>query len=721
MSKLGGLSTSTWAHRVTRLTYWALGLAEVCLLPGCSGPERSYTSDDPLLPGGQTQDEAQGPAFSGATGGSAGSSENNELDRISEQPASSGSVTGAQPEAAINSMTLEATCSDDSDCENSPCVDGFCCESSCDETCATCGAPGFEGQCRMAASDPLCPTVDCPTGTTCLGYDASTATNNCAAIGECRNDHSCSLLPEAAGTSCGIGNAGTCDGDGICEVPDKASLGEACQNSEDCAEGNCVTGADGAGLCCDTACDGVCEQCGANGRCDTAPEAEPRCDSVTCPPDNACRNYPDALEGGQCSGFGVCRDARSCLDAFESLRVEAECTCDDQGNCELLTGTSCNGDTDCGASNACEATVSGESICCARACGTGLFCSADGNGCVECQGSATRCSGNQLQRCESGRFITENCANGCTPGTGCNAAAALGFSCAQSQCQQGLSCQTDVSGTRRCCSGNCAAQGKGCATNGICQCPQGQVDTGNSCVRPNGNACQANNQCQGGRCVDGICCAEACDGFCEQCQAGSGLCVAVQSGQQDSTCNNTHQCTGQRNGCRALTGQSCTSNNGSDCVSGRCTAQANGNRVCCAQNCGGQTPFCRANGQSCVECTNDSQCDGDCNTNTGRCAPPVILLEDGENCTDSAQCTSNICTFWSEDIDGDGFGSTRPRGACGTFDPFGPLSIGTRVNRSGDCCDQPRDGSSDVFPNAVERSPEVNACGDTDWNCDGNP
>ena len=100
--------------------------------------------------------------------------------------------------------------------------------------------------------------------------------------------------PDAGG--CGLGRVETdagCLGD----------LGATCDAGPVCASGICVDG-----RCCDTACDGICEACGADGACGPAPDGE-----------------GDALCATQCLA-GVCQPCPAdqvrvedvCLDRYEA-------------------------------------------------------------------------------------------------------------------------------------------------------------------------------------------------------------------------------------------------------------------------------------------------------------------------------------------------------------------------------------------------------------------
>lgn len=601
-----------------------------------------------------------------------------------------------------------AECADDSACDTGACVDGFCCEAQCDGLCVSCGVSGFEGQCIPSPSDDICPDFKCPGATECLGYDDSELANNCQSAGQCRSEATCAEQPAAAGTVCGDG--GTCDGQGVCDDPNRASLGEGCSVNNDCAEGNCVEGADGASICCDASCDGVCEACGATGRCDSTPAVDTRCSPEECPADNVCRNYPE-LAAGQCGSLGVCEGVESCFEGAQDLKPDSQCACETDGTCSLLAGVSCQGDEDCG-NNSCESTSSGTDVCCAERCAGSLFCSRDGSQCVECEGDAVSCDGNRETSCVNGRLVEVDCVNGCTVGSGCNTAAPIGFSCAQASCQAGAVCQQDNTGAQRCCSRDCDAEGKVCGTDGSCECPPGQTAEGNSCLRQSGERCDNANQCQGGRCTDGVCCAVACDGFCEQCQLDTGLCVAVPAEQQDDGCNNTHECTGVKGDCRARTGESCSEGEATGCVTGICSATAGGGAaVCCAEKCGVDLS-CSSNGLSCVECETDAHCPGTCDSATGLCR---LQLPDGAECSGPADCSGGICTQWFDDGDGDGFGRGESFGRCGVISPEPSFFFALR---GGDCCDIPRSAEF-TNPEVVKGFSIPTACGGFDYNCDG--
>jgi hypothetical protein len=556
-----------------------------------------------------------------------------------------GATASQQPPAPLGVACLQNT-----DCSSGNCVDGVCCDSPCTDLCAACNLPGANlGTCSAATSDPLCPAANCRgQSSECRPLGDGQATLNCEAVGVCRASAECAVLPAEAGTPCQAGT-GTCDGQGACFVPGKSALGQPCSLAEDCAEGHCVpSSADGSLVCCDAACDGVCQACSPAGRCEDTPAADARCAAVACPPDNICRDYVDAITDNSCRSFGQCRSALECGGSgfFTGLRPDTQCVCDPaSGACALAAGVTCQQGADC-VSGACVPTTQGDRVCCAGACGDGLFCSSAGTGCVRCEGDDVECDGSVQRTCSAGDVVTQTCRNGCSAGSGCNAQPPVGFLCDAGQCAPGGVCQPDSSGQSRCCVRNCAAEGKVCSPTGSCECPPGQVATGDACLLEPGDPCQNSGQCQAGLgCVDGVCCLEACGGYCERCQAGTGSCQAVPAGQQETdavsgnSCTNGFECTGQRNSCRARNGQTCTVDTG--CVSGNCEATVgDGANVCCSQNCTGARDSCRGTGQGCVECESAAQCGNGCNTAQGTCNP---LRAAGETCTVPGQCVTNRC------------------------------------------------------------------------------
>jgi hypothetical protein len=694
---------------------------------------------------------------------------------------SDGGPTLALPPAAgadgvqIAVGALGAACQQSTECSGGNCVDGVCCDSPCSDLCAACNVPGSEGTCSAASSDPLCPETNCQgQSSECRQLAGGGAGINCEAVGVCRAAAECAATPAPLGTPCQQGT-GTCDGQGACIVPNKSALGLTCADDAECAEGHCVaSGADGARVCCDAACNGACQACSAAGRCEETPATDARCDAVTCPADNACRNYVDGITENLCRSFGQCRGPLDCVaaESFTTLRPDAQCACDPAtGACTLAAGVTCAADGDC-SSGTCGQTTQGTRVCCSGSCAAGLFCSSAGSGCVQCEGTDVLCEGTLQRTCDAGVLVTETCANGCTPGIGCNDLPPVGFACNAGQCSGTGVCQQDTGGQARCCVRNCAAEGKVCSPTGSCDCPPGQVAAATGCLLQAGDPCQGPGQCQAGlTCVDGVCCQEACGGYCERCLAGTGLCAAVPAGQQDldpaagNSCSNGFECTGARNGCAARTGQSCT--DGSGCVSGVCEPTVGGGaRVCCSQDCGVGLS-CRSTGQGCAQCESAAQCGNGCNALQGTCNPlrpagaacsvasqcstsACVAAEDGgglsrccANCTAGqvcnaqGQCVSNLagpgeacargqdcdngqCTFWLVDSDGDGFGSGIPRGACGTVRPNVPLQANqTYVLQDGDCCESDPGSSPDYEdpPGFAQTVPD--ACGSFDRDCSG--
>ena len=173
------------------------------------------------------------------------------------------SVTGLGNGEGCSSSTA-------STCTSGNCVEGVCCESaSCAGPCKSCNVSGHEGTCVLAQA-----------GTEVPG-------------------------------SCSSGQA--CDASGNC----KTNNGQACSSASACASGFCVDG-----VCCNSACNGMCVSCnqaGLAGKCSpyavgTDPEKEcskgsgTSCES-TCDGVGACEFPP---YGSSCGSCEVCDGAGSC-------------------------------------------------------------------------------------------------------------------------------------------------------------------------------------------------------------------------------------------------------------------------------------------------------------------------------------------------------------------------------------------------------------------------
>jgi hypothetical protein len=606
---------------------WWSFCAFVVVLVACAGKERPFADEPYVLEG----TGAAGTSAAGETGGLPGGDEGPSAD---DELGFAPDVALAHPAGAV----LGSACARDQECASGFCVDNICCDTRCSEVCATCTAPGSEGVCGPASSDLACGALTCAGGTECRGYDQTQLEQNCSAFGQCRGTIECASLDQPEGTPC-QGGEGACNGLGECVVQGKALLGATCAEDVDCSEGHCVARPDGTSICCDSACDGVCQQCSAAGRCAEAPAHDERCAAVDCPDDNVCRDYPDALTENLCRSFGQCRTTLDC--PANALRVASGCECTPGGSCNLARGQVCTTNAECGVA-ACLRSISSETICCAAACGGGLSCSRDGSRCVECEGSTTRCEANTELRCDGDSLRPTNCANGCTPGVGCNAQAPVGFRCESVECQSGVICQSDVSGARRCCSRDCAAEGKVCAENGSCVCPEGVAQGSDQrCLLQLGEPCGAGTaQCETGlTCVDGVCCAEACGGACESCNLPGSVGSCTYAAQDASRCAAGEQCVA-RGQCRLGTGGVCAGND-ARCVSNSCEPQLNGNgaSICCGQTCNQQRPFCSRDGTRCVQCEAQSDCPNGCQN--GACLPRRAL---GEVCDVASQCDSGICT-----------------------------------------------------------------------------
>jgi hypothetical protein len=252
---------------------------------------------------------------------------------------------------------------------------------------------------------------------------------------------------QTGGASGTTGSAGSPDaGHGL------AGLGTVCATGTSCASGFCA-----GGVCCDSACDLLCEQCSPSGSCEMAPD-DSRCGTIDCPSDTACSDYATSLTTNRCAERGACKTSSDC--PFVPATFGTYCAgasmplfCDGAGNCDQPATVSCGGDSACPVS---------PGLCCYNVSGSTptTTCQASANGCTA---SPTQCDAIQIQ-CDDARD--------CPGGEVCCYACGLGFSYATVSCAAASACDP---------SANQSFHVIVCSTNS--QCPSGQT-----CQAPNNSS-----------------------------------------------------------------------------------------------------------------------------------------------------------------------------------------------------------------------------------------
>jgi uncharacterized membrane protein len=173
----------------------------------------------------------------------------------------------------------------------------------------------------------VCVPIICPQNTDCRSYRAV----NCAG----GSDTDCEIIDEEADTSCDTGN-GSCNGHGECVVPNLAVLGSVCESDDQCGSHHCATRDGGERVCCDTACDGECTTCSAEGHCDATPNDDVACGELDCDESTVCVGFPADVPVATCSAFGQCSTAETyCTPDYTAVDVECGdgLVCDGEGGC----------------------------------------------------------------------------------------------------------------------------------------------------------------------------------------------------------------------------------------------------------------------------------------------------------------------------------------------------------------------------------------------------
>ena len=392
-----------------------------------------------------------------------------------------------------------------------------------------------------------------------------------------------------------------------------AQPGQSCLNGEACATGECT-----AGVCCDRACAGSCQECSTTGVC--ADQAERQ----------ACGDG-----NGRC--FGVDR-------------------------CLLPELLACSGDDQCGDGN-CEPRLGGagpnDRICCLDDCGaTGQQCNPQTGRCqVPDLAQGASCGAAGQPQCGAG-LECKACRGGgnqCTPPDGCCGGCGAGYVCNAGEC----GCPSSATGGAQidCGGGVCIPNREFACCVDTPECPQ---------ARPVCNGAQ-------GLCVQ--CLSNADCGPCSTC-SGNNTCTPVARGQAGGCgggmlCNGSGacfapQCTGvgQCGDCRTCSDFACVNAGaGATCSTGVCTGQQR-----CVQ--------CIADAQ----CSAAQHCDLPSNTCVANCVPATEVCDGRDNDCDGQvdeNATTEVCDGRDNDCDGqvdDGFdfqGDENNCGSCGNRCPAG--------------------------------------------------
>lgn len=356
----------------------------------------------------------------------------------------------------------------------------------------------------------------------------------------------------------GQGTAGTLS---TCELFELQKNGQACAGANECTSGFCVDG-----VCCDTACTGICMACtqalkgqGQDGACEpiaAASDPESECEQLG---DGTCQTL------GTCDGNGACA-TQGGLQCQPSTCVDGEnqqnaYTCDTAGEClpngessclpYLCVGTgclaTCTTAADCQLGGAC---ILGACVAPGgngSPCGSNFDCTS--GSCVESVCCDSACNG-QCQSCRE--------ANKDSGPDGVCGQSKVGLACGTTTCVGGIQNgdQCTVNGTCEPASIPCApylcADANYCSTTCTidADCKSGNYCDGNVCKArlDLGGACSEAKQCLSGFCTDWVCCDKACGG------------------------NVTTDCLG----CSTLVGASangtCTELDNTPCLQGTCSA-----------------------------------------------------------------------------------------------------------------------------------------------------
>jgi hypothetical protein len=422
------------------------------------------------------------------------------------------------PNASARDNGAGCTAAAASSCKSGNCVDGVCCAQTaaqCNGKCKSCNVPGMAGTCNnVPAGQPDNDT--CPTDLAC------DPTQQC-----------------------------------------KALAGHTCTSFSDCASGHCADG-----VCCNTDCNGTCQQCNLAGKLGTC---SPTPNGIEDPP--TCMS--DDLNPRACDGSGVCAAGKRTTG--KPCTAGVQCTsgyCVDGFCCNSSCANTCYTCGKAGSEGSCTViSVGAQDHSATAPCdGPMQYCSGSGTCSTNKKPNGGLCP-NGATDCGSGFCIDGVCcATACTGN--CQSCAVPG---SEGSCVFSRAGEQDTNATTP-----CTGAGMFCDGTGVCQ----------SGKKANGATCSAAADCGSNYCVDGVCCEEACTGTCYTCAAsGNGKCTGVIAGSTDSNattkCEAPNFCTALHECTSGLKPNGATCTNDSDCGSAHCV-----DKVCCESACFGGSSTC---------------------------------------------------------------------------------------------------------------------------------
>jgi len=352
---------------------------------------------------------------------------------------------------------------------------GQCISGELGGTCAgqSCCVFGSSWPAGDAATQPQCPlgvediggdgvrlgevwTGVCTHDGNCAGctVDAQCDDGNPCSIDACVLDVCAHDIVTEIGTACTtagslIANDGACTpvGNAIVCKPKLGATCDALLGGSDCASGHCVDS-----VCCESACDGVCAQCGGDGKCNVMPADDAACGIIDCDLlDNLpCRNYSD-ITSNRCASFGSCKTANTTgtCTSYTDATAGTECgarycaafvwmrqSCA-SGSCSgSATVADCNDGLTC-TTDSCDSAAGCGHTNNAADCGICSICS--GGGCVFDASQTIDCATNYT--CYSAGFCRKANLQPCTASSDCASDICLLTTCLWEGATASAACQ----------------------------------------------------------------------------------------------------------------------------------------------------------------------------------------------------------------------------------------------------------------------------------------